>query len=296
MVIVRILDLTDSNGCLFLKSEADFDLPLKTAIRYWNKKTKNLNNEDFLIWIKDQNEKGTLIYEDDRNGIKEYLSLTDFSLITDEQKSMFFGYASMMGHLIDANELSNQDKKHIVDDPYNAVSQGKQSTEKIIQNPDGESFKSIELIVSFLATEFSNDGTHIQKDKFILNLQREWEEIFHNKFNPFFANAIEGHPSAMLRLTKYMDTGEDTNYDFGMELIDGEINIDTNLAIEKFSRFNTVFAIGSQLYDEKDEPILLIKNDSLKEDILVLKYIPDNDGNENEFVNIPVDSISQIFQ
>lgn len=295
MAIVRIPDLKDSNCCLFLKSEADFDLHLKKAILYWAEKTKNLNDEDFSIWIKEQNEKGTLIYEDDRNGLKEYLSLTDFSLITDEQTLMFFGYASMMGHLIDANELSNQDKKHIVDDLYNADSHDKQSTENIIQNPNGVSFKSIELIVSFRATEFSNNGTHIQKDKFILNLLREWEEIFHNKFNPFIANAIEGHPSAMLRLTKYMDTGEGTNYDFGTELIDGGLNIDTNLAIEKFSKFNTVYAIGSQMYDEKDEPILLIKNDSLKEDILVLKYIPDNDGNENEFVNIPVDTISRLL-
>ena len=148
----------------------------------------------------------------------------------------------------------------------------------------------------FLATEFSNDGTHVQKDKFILNLQREWEEIFHNKFNPFFANAIEGHPSAMLRLTNYMDTGEEINYDFGMELIDGEIKIETNLEIEKFSKFTTVYAIGSQLQLEDDEPILLIKNDSLKEDILVLKYIPENDGYDNEFINMPVDSISRIFK
>jgi len=296
MAIVRILDLKDSNCCLFLKSEADFDLHLKKAILYWAEKTKNLNDEDFSIWIKEQNEKGTLIYEDDRNGIKEYLSLADFSLITDEQTLMFFGYASMMGHLIDANDLSNKDKEHIVDDPYNAVSQDKQSTENIIQNTDGESFKSIELIVPFLATEFSNDGTHVQKDKFILNLQREWEEIFHNKFNPFFANAIEGHPSAMLRLTNYMDTGEEINYDFGMELIDGEIKIETNLEIEKFSKFTTVYAIGSQLQLEDDEPILLIKNDSLKEDILVLKYIPENDGYDNEFINMPVDSISRIFK
>ena len=40
----------------------------------------------------------------------------------------------------------------------------------------------------------------------------------------------------MLRLTKYMASeDDDSNTDFGMELIDSEIDIDTNLAIEKFS-------------------------------------------------------------
>jgi len=36
----------------------------------------------------------------------------------------------------------------------------------------------------------------------------EWEEAFHGQFNPYFAVAIDGHPSAMLRLTKYMAAEE----------------------------------------------------------------------------------------
>ena len=86
-----------------------------------------------------------------------------------------------------------------------------------------------------------------------------------------------------------MDAGEDTGYDFGMDLIDGEIDIDTNLEIEKFSKLKTVYAIGSMLQDKEDDPIFLVKNDSLGEEILVIKYTPDDDG-DNEIENIPVDS------
>lgn len=148
----------------------------------------------------------------------------------------------------------------------------------------------MELIVAFRKSDYSDDGTHLLSDRFILEVQRDWEEQFHNLFKPFYANCIEGHPSAMLRFTRYMDAGEETEYDFGMDLIDGEIDIDTNLKIEKFSKHSTVYAIGSVFHDDEDEPILLVKNDCLKEDILVLKYVPDDDGEDNVTENIPVDS------
>jgi hypothetical protein len=150
----------------------------------------------------------------------------------------------------------------------------------------------MELIIPFRNTDYSDDGTHLASDRFIMEVQREWEELFYNKFKPFYANAIEGHPSSMLRLTRYMEAGEKTDYDFGMDLIDGEIDIDTNLKIGKFSKVHTVYAIGSQFHENEDEPLLLLKNDGLKEDILVIKYVPDNNGEENETENIPVDSTS----
>ncbi len=139
----------------------------------------------------------------------------------------------------------------------------------------------MEKIIPFKKADYSDDGTHITSDKFIMELQTEWEEAFHNQFNPYFANVIEGHPSAMLRLTKYMACDEDdSNTDFGMELIDGEIDIDTNLAIEKFGKTQTVYAIGSQLHDDEDNPLFLIKNENLSEEILVLKYIADDEDFE----------------
>ena len=93
----------------------------------------------------------------------------------------------------------------------------------------------MELIVPFNKSDFTPDGEHISSGKIIYELQKEWEESYHYKFKPFYANVIEGHPLAMQRLTVYSDMGEQTNYDFGMELIDGKIDIDTNLEIETYS-------------------------------------------------------------
>lgn len=145
----------------------------------------------------------------------------------------------------------------------------------------------MEAIIHFKKADYSNSGTHITSGKFILEQQQEWEEAFHNQFKPYFANALEGHPLAMQRITKYMEGDEESNYDFGMELIEGDIDIDTNLAIEAFSEDKTVYAIGSQFHDDEDNPLLLIKNDNLSEEILVLKYIAD-DGEADETENIPV--------
>jgi hypothetical protein len=79
-----------------------------------------------------------------------------------------------------------------------------------------------------------------------------------------------------------------------MELIDGEIDIDTNLAIEEFSEEKTVYAIGSQFHDDEDNPLFLIKNDAISEEILVLKYVPDEEDDKDEIVNLPVET--EIFK
>lgn len=152
----------------------------------------------------------------------------------------------------------------------------------------------MEKIISFKKTDFSNEGRHISSGKFIYDLQRDWEESFHNQFNPYFANVLEGHPLAMQRLTLYMEGGNESEYDFGMELIDGEIDIDTNLAIEEFSEEKTVYAIGSQFHDDEDNPLFLIKNDAISEEILVLKYVPDEEDDKDEIVNLPVET--EIFK
>lgn len=106
MTVVRMIELIDSSGNLILNSEVAFYFPIKKAILYWSAKTKHLSDEDFISWIKEQNKKGTLIYADDCNGLKEVLSLSDFSLITDEQSLIFCAYASMMDYLTDANKLN----------------------------------------------------------------------------------------------------------------------------------------------------------------------------------------------
>ena len=138
----------------------------------------------------------------------------------------------------------------------------------------------MELVISFKKAEFLNDGTHKSNGKFIMELQGDWEADFHNKFNLYYANIIEAHPIAMNRFNQYYEGGEETNFNFGMEKIDGEIDLDTNLAIDEFTGGQTVFAVGSQLLDNDDNPLFLVKNDNLSPEIILLKY--DEEGNDEE--------------
>jgi hypothetical protein len=156
------------------------------------------------------------------------------------------------------------------------------------ERPIIRKLKMMELIIPFKKTNFSPDGVNLLDGKFILDIQSEWERDFHNKFNPYYANLLTGHPLAMKRLTEYMATDDptDLNADFGMELIEGQIDIDTNLAIEKFSQTQTIYAIGSRFQDD-DEPIFLIKNEHLSEDVLVMSYYSDSEE-EDEMESVPV--------
>lgn len=139
----------------------------------------------------------------------------------------------------------------------------------------------MEKIIPFKKSQFTNSGTHISSGKYLLELQRDWEKEFHRQFHPYYANVLEGHPAAMKRITNYLE-GDHSKYDAGMELIDGEMDIDTNLAIEEFSESQTIYALGSQLHDDEDNPIFLVKNESLAEDILILKYVDDDESEEAE--------------
>ena len=148
----------------------------------------------------------------------------------------------------------------------------------------------MEKIILFKKTDYTPSGTYITSGKFFAEMQRDWESDFYNQFKPFYANVLEGHPAAMLRITRYWE-GDEPEYDFGMDRINSEIDLDTNLAIDKFSDTKTVYAIGSQLHDDEDNPLFLVKNENLSEEILVLKYVSDDeDSSEDE--RIPINDAS----
>ena len=139
-----------------------------------------------------------------------------------------------------------------------------------------------QLIVPFHSSDYADDGMQKASGKFIMEMLREWETTFHHQFFPVYANVLEGHPLAMARLSRYFDGGKNEGFDFGMDLIDGEIDIDANMEMDDHSESTMVYAIGSQIHDDEDEPLLLVKNEALKDDILVFRYEDENDGNGDD--------------
>lgn len=138
---------------------------------------------------------------------------------------------------------------------------------------------------NFENKEYDKEGVHIKTRKWFLILVAEFEEDFHEKFPHCFANYLFANYSTMLIFNRAIDL--DINERSGMELIDGEIDLDANLEIEKYSNKKTVYAIGSRLEENHDEPIFLITDDRITDGLLILKYIPDSDSEDSE-IEMPV--------
>ena len=138
----------------------------------------------------------------------------------------------------------------------------------------------------FSKWDFDKNGTNVKDGSFFLDLIEVWEKDFHDRFSPFFSNCLFCNSSTMILIKNCFVV--EPNDDYGMELINGEIDLDKNLKIENHSKRQTVYAIGSKL--DEDEPMFLIIDESMVDGMVILKYIPDSDRN---VINpeIPVESV-----
>jgi hypothetical protein len=128
----------------------------------------------------------------------------------------------------------------------------------------------------FSKWKFDDNGTSSIDGSFFLDLIGDWERDFHDHFTPFFSNFLFGNMSTMILIKNCF--GLEPDEDFGMELINGTIDIDTNLKIESHSKRHTAYAIGSKL--NEDEPLFLVIDDNIVDGMVILKYIPDSDEDE----------------
>jgi hypothetical protein len=129
----------------------------------------------------------------------------------------------------------------------------------------------------FSNRDFDDNGTNTKDSAFFLDLVGGWEKDFHERFSPFFSNCLFGNASAMILVKKCFVAEPDEDY--GMELINGEIDLEKNLTLENYSKRQTVYAIGSRF--DLDEPMFLVRDDDMVDGLAILKYVPDtNDENE----------------
>ena len=124
--------------------------------------------------------------------------------------------------------------------------------------------------------DYNEDGTNIKDGSFFLDVTGNWERDFHDRFYPFFSNCLVGNASTMILVKNCFIT--EPNEDCGMELINGDIDIETNIKIGKCSKRETIYAIGSRL--DEDEPLFLVRDDDMVDGMIILKYVPDGDEDE----------------
>ena len=135
-------------------------------------------------------------------------------------------------------------------------------------------------LYNFTKNKFNDKGVTTETVQFFLELIEEFELDFHNNHPICFANYLFADSSTMILFNQSLDAEEDENC--GMDLINDEIDLDANLAIEEFSELKTIYAIGSKIKQNEDEPIFLMVNDKISDGTIVLKYIPEDDSEEIE--------------
>ncbi len=127
--------------------------------------------------------------------------------------------------------------------------------------------------------KYDQDGTNTFNGEFFLDFLKACESDFHAENPLVFANYLFGNASTMhlLQHSFFVDADE---Y-FGMELINDTIDFDTALEIDKYSNTKTVYAIESYADDNEEAPLFLIIDDDIKDGRFELRYLPDDDD-ENE--------------
>ena len=129
--------------------------------------------------------------------------------------------------------------------------------------------------------DYDREGRHRSKPDYLFtDFLRECEADFHEKYKPCFANTMRANTTTNHLLKVCFDTEFD--HHFGMESIDGEVDIDMNLEIEMNSLHKTIYALGSELEGNKDEPLYLVTAEKFFDAKFTLSYNPDHDGEEAE--------------
>ena len=131
------------------------------------------------------------------------------------------------------------------------------------------------------------------------------EQEFHESYTPLYANHLYCNSFAMRKIEKHLieaypdgtcivcfddiienqrkklDNGAIT---CGYELVDGKIDVETTYQMAKHSK--NAFAIGFDAINDDD--LLLVRDDSLSDNVFVLMYIPENDDDDDmETVHSP---------
>jgi len=134
---------------------------------------------------------------------------------------------------------------------------------------------------------------------------RHSEQDFHKSHAPLYANYLFGNLFVMSKIENYLLnlTSEDEGISIklfgkskrekkenkrrlddgalicGMELINGKVDYEANYQIAKYSKNAIIIALSS--INGNDDGLALINDDELSDNVFVLKYIPDNDDEDD---------------
>jgi hypothetical protein len=136
---------------------------------------------------------------------------------------------------------------------------------------------------------------------------REFEYDFHSRHSNYYALYLFANSRTMLLLSRSCNARK--NMIYGMELIDGEFDPNTNHFIEEASNGENIVVYGidsafmqldengvPEIDEQKDiYPLTLLVDNRLKDGVLHLKYLDDDNSNDEDWATVPVNVYENIY-
>jgi hypothetical protein len=146
----------------------------------------------------------------------------------------------------------------------------------------------MQQIQNYNRKDFDENSFNSQ-GKIFTDLIARWEREFHDEFKPFYANHLFGNYATMRLVKNCFSSEELMNY--GM---DGDYDFETNLKIDRNRAEPVVYAIGSGIPENEDEPLFISEDTSFADGVVILKYIPENDGDDD--ITRPVENDGELIE
>jgi len=133
---------------------------------------------------------------------------------------------------------------------------------------------------TFSRNKYNKDGFNIENGVLFTDLLDQWADDFTKKHPTIPPTHLFANGLTMLLIENCLCLDE--NDACGMDLIDGKIDEETNWMIEKHSKYSIIYGLEM---GRNTDMVSLIIDESVPDDILFLKHIPDTDSDDTE---IPV--------
>lgn len=138
---------------------------------------------------------------------------------------------------------------------------------------------------------FTYDSKTVETDAnetLFLDILEQWQQTFYDNHEPLCANQLFINSLGMNQLRRCFQLDE--THSFGMDLIDGEADVETNMKMD-VTTTQLVYAIASSIKEE--DPLYLFRDESFPDGQAMLKWAPMNDGDGREPRFISDDPIAE---
>ena len=171
MEVKRVLDLKDSSGEYLLTSEVTEEL-MKEAVFYLDKKTHNLTDEQFMVWVRDKMENGSFGYED-KVILSNDVFTPEFAFVSKNVLKLGVYISYVIDILVEANGLSSPMPDYLTNEYEKKANMKLNSPSQVLFIKLGKGGEYCEDCIKDNYLKFSYDT--VDHD---LCIKKDWDSVY----------------------------------------------------------------------------------------------------------------------